>query len=52
VILHGGGQPTLCFNYRSLYNALWESAVLQKRYGYAALYPDAGAEGLRVDLRD
>lgn len=50
VILHGGKQPTLYFNYRSTHNALWDSAVLRRRYGYSAHYPNAGAEGLRVDL--
>ena len=50
VILHGGRQPTLCFNYRSPYNELWDSAVLKRRYGYAARYPGQGAEGLRVEL--
>jgi len=50
VILHGGKLPTLHFNYRSPYNALWDSAVLQQRYGYETRYPDEGAEGLRIDL--
>ena len=50
VILHGGGSPILSFNYRSPYNALWDSRVLKQRYGYEARFPDEGVEGLRVDL--
>jgi hypothetical protein len=51
VILHGGQQPTLHFNYRSIDNELWDSAVLKRRYGYTARYPEDNAMGLRVDIR-
>jgi hypothetical protein len=50
VILHGGRNPELLFNYRSTYNGLWEQPVLRKRYEYRTVYPPAGTEGLRVSL--
>jgi hypothetical protein len=50
VILHGGARPTLHFNYRSPYNELWDSPVLQERYGYVAYYPRSGTAGLQVLL--
>jgi hypothetical protein len=32
VILHGGKRPTLCFNYRSPLNNLWDAAELKAHY--------------------
>jgi hypothetical protein len=50
VVLHGGERPTLCFNYRSEFNALWEERSLRTRYRYEAVYPDSEGAGLRVRL--
>ena len=50
VIVRGGPEPTLMFNYRSDYNELWEEPSLQARYHYRTEYPAKGAEGLRVSL--
>jgi hypothetical protein len=50
VILHGGEEPTLHFNYRTDFNKLWNSPELKDRYRYLAYYPEDKAEGLRVDL--
>ncbi len=50
VILHGGDQPTLLFNYRSTFNGLWDEPSLRKRYRYHSVYPAEGKEGLRVSL--
>jgi len=50
VILHGGDNPTLYFNYRSSLNGLWDEAVLKKRYSYTTVYPAGKSEGLRVLL--
>jgi CHAT domain len=50
VILHGGSQPTLYFNYRSKLNELWGEQVLRERYTYNAEYPKEGNVGLRVPL--
>lgn len=49
-ILHGGKNPTLCFNYRSDLNGLWDETVLKKRYKYKALYPSKKTGGLKVSL--
>jgi metal-dependent hydrolase (beta-lactamase superfamily II) len=49
VIVYGGQNPTLCFNYRSEFNDLWDNPGLKQRYGYQALYP-AAQPGLRVPL--
>jgi len=50
VILHGGKKPTLCFNYRSSLNELWDESVLKERYHYEAEYPSKESKGLRVLL--
>jgi CHAT domain len=50
VILHGGSQPTLYFNYRSKLNELWGEQILRERYKYNAKYPKEGDGGLRVRL--
>jgi hypothetical protein len=50
VILHGGSQPSLYFNYRSPLNALWDEQILRERYKYDANYPNVGDAGLRVSL--
>ncbi len=49
IILHGGDRPTLCFNYRTPVNALWDEQILRARYGYNAVYPRSDDAGLRVD---
>jgi hypothetical protein len=50
VIVHGGDQPTLLFNYRSPYNGLWDEPSLRKRCRYQTVYPKEGKDGLRVSL--
>ena len=50
VILHGGRKPTLCFNYRSTLNGLWDKALLKKCYVYQTVYPTEKGKGLRVLL--
>ena len=49
MIVHGGPNPTLHFNYRSDLNGFWEDAGLQDRYGYATEYPTEG-DGLHITL--
>jgi beta-lactamase superfamily II metal-dependent hydrolase len=48
VIVHGGKHPTLCFNYRSPLNDLWDAPLLKERYDYRTAYPREGKSGLRV----
>ena len=50
VILHGGKRPTLCFNYRSPLNNLWDATELKAHYDYRTTYPPEGQAGLRVPL--
>ena len=50
VVLHGGEKPTLCFNYRSEFNGLWDEPALRARYRYEAVYPEEGASGLRIAI--
>ena len=52
VIVHGGERPTLCFNYRSALNALWEERTLRDRYRYDTEYPGEGQAGIRVRIAD
>jgi len=49
VIVHGGDQPQLLFNYRTPNAALFDSARLRRRHGYETVFPDGDA-GLRVEL--
>jgi hypothetical protein len=51
VILYGGKNPKLIFNYRSEMNGLWGEPVLRDKYGYRTDYPGNGeAGGNRVSL--
>jgi hypothetical protein len=51
IIVHGGGRPRLCFNYRSPYNSGWDDIDLMREYGYEVMYPSpAGSERLRLEL--
>lgn len=50
VIAHGGPGATLCFNYRCERTAAWSDPALARALEYTAVYPAAGAEGLRVEL--
>ena len=49
IIAHGG-DPVLCFNYRSEESAVWDDADLQEQYGYRTRYGDETLGGLIVDL--
>jgi beta-lactamase superfamily II metal-dependent hydrolase len=50
IVVHGGGGPVLCFNYRSEENAVWDDAVLKDEYGYHTIYPDEEHQGLIAEL--
>ena len=47
-----GGEPTLYFNYKVETTSPWDDRRLQRRRGhkYTAVYPEAGTNGLTVDL--
>lgn len=42
--------PSLCFNYRTDENAIWDDRALQREHDYQALYPEPGTEGYRLVL--
>jgi len=49
-IRYGGAKATLCFNYRTRLNEVWAKPALQKKYGYAAVFPAGAKPGLLVAL--
>ena len=50
VIKFGGPTPTLCFNFTSAKNRIWDDDTLRADHGYETVYPGAGEEGLAVEL--
>ena len=50
LIKYGGERPTLCFNYRSDYNKVWDREDLKEQYSYDATFPEAGHDGLEITL--
>jgi beta-lactamase superfamily II metal-dependent hydrolase len=50
IIVHGGDQPALYFNYRCEENAVWDGAILKGDYGYQTVYPQEKQQGLTIDL--
>jgi hypothetical protein len=50
VIKFGGQAVQLIFNYRQVYNAVWDDRGLMERYGYSVSYPAADHAGQTVDL--
>ena len=49
-IMAGGTGSTLYFNYRSDVNERWDTFRLKREYGYEAVYPEPGTEGLVVEV--
>jgi hypothetical protein len=50
VVVHGGDEKTLCFNYRTDQTQPWNAKRLKDRFGYKTEYPGAHEEGLTVEL--
>jgi hypothetical protein len=50
IIVHGGENSTLYFNYRSKENAIWDDAVLKNDHGYQAIYPAQEKQGVVIEL--
>jgi len=50
VIRSATPKPILVFNYRTGFNAMWNSDRLRARYGYQTAYPDTSANGITVPL--
>jgi hypothetical protein len=49
VVVHGGDEPTLCFNYRTARTQPWDEKSLRARFGYQTAFTDEGS-ALEVDL--
>ena len=45
-----GGEPVLCFNYRTDKTAAWDDTGLKEDYGYQTVYGDERDGGLIVEL--
>lgn len=53
VLVHGGREKTIHFNYRTEFTDIWEDPTLKRRHGYETRYPEAGAgPGLAFELGD
>lgn len=50
ILVHGGDQKALCFNYRSDFTKVWDDDELREEHGYTTVFPDDGAEGLTIAL--
>ena len=50
VIVNGGREPTLLFNYRTSLNDVWDDRDLMAEFDYHVEYPSGGQEGLALDL--
>lgn len=47
VIVSGGNEPQLIFNYRTVHNEIWNSPTIKQRYSYQTKYPQTN---IVVDL--
>ena len=50
VVVHGGEQPILHFNYRTKYNEFWGKTSAQRKFGHRTKYPAKGKEGITLNL--
>ncbi len=50
VVLEGGDDPELIFNYRSEESEVWDDRALRRRHGFSTTYPRRGASGIRVEI--
>jgi hypothetical protein len=45
------GEAELVFNYRTRFNEIWDNRTLERKHGYRTRYPEAGADGVAVELQ-
>jgi len=50
IVVHGGEQPVLHFNYRSEESTRWDDASLKAEFGFETVYPQQEGQGLTLDL--
>lgn len=46
ILVHGGEDKVICFNYRSEFNEIWEDDELYQKHGYSTVFPYDGTDGL------
>ncbi len=51
VILHGKRSPTLSFNYKTVFNKMWDNQNLFTEPSYKVEYPKNGDEGLLLEVK-
>lgn len=51
VVLHGGTQPRLWFNYGTQRNRRWAEQRLQEEFGFSTVYPEADGGGVTLKLQ-
>jgi hypothetical protein len=50
VLVHGGEQPTLWFNYGTPRNRRWADADLQCMYRFSTEYPETDVGGVTMEI--
>jgi beta-lactamase superfamily II metal-dependent hydrolase len=50
VVMHGGGRPTLWFNYRNARNQRWDDPDLRSKHGYDVVLPSDASNGVELRL--
>lgn len=50
IVLHGGEQPTLWFNYATPRNRRWADAAVRQKYGFDTVLPPDGESGVTLLL--
>ena len=50
VLVNGGKQPTLWFNYATMRNLRWASSQAAAEFTYKARYPEAPGQGVQIEL--
>lgn len=50
IFKHNGPNLNLYFNYKTIYNEMWDDVDLQNKFQYNATYPDVGELGITIKL--
>ena len=50
VLINGGRNPALYFNYSSSINQVWADVALEKQEDFQAIFPPSGTAGLVLQL--
>ena len=50
ILVYGGAQLSLFFNYRSPFNEIWDNHTLRAKYHYQVFFPSNDMDGLSIQL--